>query len=96
MVRVLRGQPGQQVGQDSRAMAACPFYREDVASAERRRRRRDDEPVAAPTLPAPWCAHLYSPVTRYVATMVAGGYRKLQCGGDLDKCQVHPRRRPKL
>lgn len=77
-------------------MAVCPFYREATTSAERRKRRRTVEVPAMPDIKAPWCAHLYSPVTKYVAVVVAGGWQRLQCSGELAKCQVHPRRRPKL
>jgi hypothetical protein len=76
-------------------MAVCPFYRVQQIVIERRRKRRDEDAVKAPR-PAPWCAHLYSPVTKYVATVIVGGSNKLRCGGDLDKCQVPPTRRPKL
>jgi len=45
---------------------------------------------------AAWCAHLYSPVSKYVATTIAGGADKLQCHGDLAKCQVREALRRKF
>jgi hypothetical protein len=77
-------------------MATCPFYRVDAISTERRKSPRDDSLAKAPVLPAPWCAHLHSPVTKYVATVVAGGHRRLKCGGELANCQIQPTRRPRL
>ena len=65
-------------------MPICPFYREQqVVPAERRSSRRDGG-ASEPAIPlAPWCAHLYSPVSRYVATRTLGGLSKLRCGGEL-------------
>ena len=77
-------------------MATCPFYRMDATTAERRKSPRDDSVAKAPVAPAPWCAHLHSPVTKYVAIVVAGGHRRLQCGGELANCQIQPTRRPRL
>ena len=73
---------------------ACSFFREDRLLHE----QRGQEPAVAlfsPVPPAaPWCAHLYSPVTKYVATKIAGGPDRLRCGGDVAKCQVLPPHRP--
>jgi hypothetical protein len=74
---------------------ACPFYRLDKASVERRKQRRAGS-LQPPSLAAPWCAHLFSPVSKYVATRIVGGTEKLRCGGDLAKCQVSPSLRPKI
>jgi hypothetical protein len=76
-------------------MSLCPFYRRDRVFVERRRHRRANESLP-PELAAAWCAHLYSPVSKYVATRIAGGADKLQCTGDLTKCQVREAVRPKL
>jgi hypothetical protein len=76
-------------------VAQCAFYRVDKIFVERRRARREKD-VTAPAIRAPWCAHLYSPVSRFVATRVVGGANKLQCGGDLERCHIPPQRRPKL
>jgi hypothetical protein len=74
----------------------CPFYRTaKVSAVERRRAARDGETVPPP-MEVSWCAHLYSPVTKYTATVIAGGWQKLLCAGDLTKCQVIPSQRPKL
>jgi hypothetical protein len=77
-------------------MPICPFYREDQVVKERRQQRRAEAPGAPPAFAAPWCAHLYSPVTKYVATIVSGGHARLRCAGDLTRCQVRPSRRPKV
>ena len=66
----------------------CPFYRIDKVIVERRRIIRDGVGSQPPALPAPWCAHLYSPVSKYVATHIVGGANQLRCGGDLDKCHI--------
>jgi hypothetical protein len=76
-------------------MAVCPFYRLDRAIVERRRQRRSEHAQPRP-VPAAWCAHLYSPVSKYLATRIAGGADQLRCGGDLTKCQVRPLFRPKI
>jgi hypothetical protein len=78
------------------AMPICPFYREDQVARERRKKRRLEAAGAPPPVAAPWCAHLYSPVTKYIATIVSGGHERLCCSGDLAKCQVRPSRRPKI
>jgi hypothetical protein len=77
-------------------MPLCPFYREDQVAKERRQKRRTEAPGEPPVLAAPWCAHLYSPVTKYVATIVSGGHTRLRCAGELARCQVRPSRRPKV
>ena len=77
------------------SMSLCPFYRCDRTAFERRRLRRA-YPSAPPERNAAWCAHLYSPVSKYVATRIAGGADKLQCNGDLAKCQVREALRPKF
>ena len=77
-------------------MATCPFYRVNATSVERRKSPRDDSVAKLPALSAPWCAHLHSPVTKYVAITVAGGYRRLLCAGELTNCQIQPTRRPRL
>ena len=94
MVRVL--QESRRELRYFAVMATCPFYRVDATSAERRKSPRDDSAAKEPTLSAPWCAHLHSPVTKYVATIVAGGHRRLKCGGELGNCQIQPTRRPRL
>jgi hypothetical protein len=77
-------------------MAACPFYRTDRIFVERRRKQRHADPVAStPEIAAPWCAHLYSPVSKYVATRIVGGANKLRCGGDLGSCEIPLALRPK-
>jgi hypothetical protein len=76
-------------------MAICPFYREEMVARERRRTRREAESDRPPKTSAAWCAHLYSPVSKYVAILVVGGATRLKCGGDLDRCQVRPMHRPK-
>jgi hypothetical protein len=72
----------------------CSFYREDSLLHE----QRGQEPAVTMFSPlpptAPWCAHLYSPVTKYVATKIAGGPDRLCCDGDLAKCQVLLPHRP--
>ena len=74
----------------------CPFYRTaNVPAVERRRMPRDDV-GSPPPLDAAWCAHLFTPVTRFAATAVAGGWRKLLCAGDLGQCEVMPSKRPKI
>jgi hypothetical protein len=77
-------------------MPICPFYREAALSNERRKSLRIDAPGTPPRVVAPWCAHLYSPVTKYVATIVSGGHERLKCTGDLGRCQVRPSRRPRM
>ena len=94
MVRVLQG--SSERFRCLAMMATCPFYRVDAAWVERRKSPRDDSDTKAPAARAPWCAHLHTPVTKYVATVVAGGHRRLRCGGDLAKCQIQPTRRPRL
>lgn len=76
-------------------MAVCPFYRIDRIQVERRKKARDEKASVMTDVPAPWCAHLYSPVGKYVATRIVGGANKLRCGGDLDKCQIPPTHGPK-
>ena len=68
----------------------CPFYRTANVPAVERRRIPRDNPGAPQPLDAPWCAHLYTPVTRFAATAFAGGWRKLLCAGDLGQCEVMP------
>jgi hypothetical protein len=75
-------------------MSLCPFYRRDRAAVERRRQRRAN-PSPPPERAAAWCAHLYSPVSKYVATRIAGGADKLRCDGELARCQVRVAVRPK-
>jgi hypothetical protein len=77
-------------------MAKCPFYRADKIVVERRHRPRDGQPQSTPAVTAPWCAHLYSPVSKFVATRIVGGANKLRCGGELDRCDIPPARRPKV
>jgi hypothetical protein len=76
-------------------MAVCPFYRLDRTVIERRRQRRNAH-AEPPPVSAPWCAHLYSPVSKFVAMRIVGGAYKLRCAGDLAKCQVSPSLRPKI
>lgn len=71
---------------------ACPFYRIDQSLVERRKSRRDGQSLS---IPAPWCAHLHSPVTQYLATQVVGG-NKLPCKGELVRCAIGVELRPKL
>jgi hypothetical protein len=79
-------------------VAICPYYRvERMFFVERRTRRRVGPP--APGIDhrvAPWCAHLYSPVSQYLATRVVGGADKLRCAGELERCHIPLTRRPKL
>jgi len=77
------------------SMSLCPFYRSDRAVFERRKLGRAYA-SPPPQRTAAWCAHLYSPVSKYVATRIAGGADKLQCNGDLAKCQVREALRPKF
>jgi hypothetical protein len=73
----------------------CPFYRfAPVPAVERRRIPRDNAGNPPPPFDVPWCAHLYTPVTQFAATALAGGWRKLCCGGNVDKCEVIPSKRP--
>jgi hypothetical protein len=74
----------------------CPFYRTAVVTVERRRKKRDGGAARLPPMPADWCAHVYSPVTRHVATLIVGGPAKLKCAGQLEACQVLASRRPKM
>jgi hypothetical protein len=74
----------------------APYSRQDLVVMARRQQRRAEAPGAPPAFAAPWCAHLYSPVTKYVATIVSGGHARLRCAGDLTRCQVRPSRRPKV
>lgn len=57
----------------SGVMAECPFYRVEKILVERRRNARDGQQSPAPPVSAPWCAHLYSPASRFLATRVVGG-----------------------
>ena len=75
-------------------MARCPFFRAEIIFVERRRAHRIHM-SQTPAVSAPWCAHLYSPVSRFLATNVVGGANKLRCGGELEKCHIPPQRRPK-
>jgi hypothetical protein len=78
-------------------MAVCPFFRVECIKIERRKKPREGTPAPMTgTVPAPWCAHLYSPVSKYLATRVVGGADKLRCGGDLEKCHIPVKQRPKL
>lgn len=77
------------------ATSMCPFYRNGVAAVERRSSARQ-QAQASPLLDPPWCAHLFSPVTRCVTSVSIGSFRKLSCGGDIGKCQVIASQRPKL
>jgi hypothetical protein len=74
----------------------CPFYRTTKVTAVERRTVTREGDARPPPMDVPWCAHLYSPVSQYAATVIAGGSRKLLCAGALAKCQVIPSRRPKL
>ena len=74
----------------------CPFYRTTRVPAVERRRVPRDNGGAPPPVDAPWCAHLYTPVTRFAATAFAGGWRKLLCAGDLVRCEVNPSNRPRI
>ena len=74
-------------------MPVCPFYRLEQTFVERRKFRRSG---LQETPGAPWCAHLYSTVGKYVATRIVGGAERLRCEGDLNRCQIPPRRRPRL
>jgi hypothetical protein len=76
------------------ATTMCPFYRGAVALERRTRGRQQTQALSL--MDAPWCAHLFSPVTRYVTSVSMGSPRKLSCGGDICKCQVIASRRPKL
>ena len=76
-------------------MSLCPFYRRDRAFVERRKQWRPSQ-TPPPEVLAAWCAHLYSPVSKFVATRITGGAAKLQCEGDLAKCQVREAVRPKI
>ena len=67
----------------------CPFYRTANVPAVERRRIPRDNPGAPQPLDAPWCAHLYTPVTRVAATAFAGGWRKLLCA---KSCRANDRR----
>jgi hypothetical protein len=74
----------------------CPFYRTSPVTVERRRTAREGRAARPPVTGAPWCAHLYSPVTKYIATVIVGGANKLRCAGDLAGCQVRENVRPKI
>ena len=76
-------------------MPVCPFYRLEQTFVERRKSRRSGTGEPAKDR-APWCAHLYSTVGKYVATRIVGGAERLRCEGDLNRCQIPPRRRPRL
>ena len=71
----------------------CPFYRTTRVPAVERRRMPRDGRGSPPPLDAAWCAHLFTPVTRFAATTVAGGWGKLRCNGDLGRCEVLPSKR---
>ena len=71
----------------------CPFYRMTRVPAVERGRMPRDGPGSPRPLDAAWCAHLFTPMTRFAATTVAGGWGKLRCNGDLDRCEVLPSKR---
>jgi hypothetical protein len=73
----------------------CPFYRTSPVTVERRRKARESGAAQPPVTAAPWCAHLYSPVTKYIATVIVGGADKLRCSGNLARCQIQASVRPK-
>jgi hypothetical protein len=77
------------------ATSLCPFYRIALVSVERRASARQ-QTQQLPSLRAPWCAHLFSPVIRYTSTINVGSLRKLSCDGDMRRCQVIASQRPKL
>ena len=77
-------------------MAVCPFYRVEAVVVERRKQLRAGASLCGAARPAPWCAHLYSPVSRFAATRVVGGPDKLRCGGLIECCHVASKWRPKL
>jgi hypothetical protein len=77
-------------------MAVCPFYRLEAASIEGRKQLRAGGPETDTKRPAPWCAHLYSPVSRFTAMRVVGEPDRLRCGGQIECCQIASKRRPTL
>ena len=77
------------------ATSMCPFYRNAVTSVQAASSARQ-QTQALPLVDAPWCAHLFSPVTRHVTSVSISSPRKLSCGGDICKCQVIASQRPKL
>jgi hypothetical protein len=72
-------------------MAKCPFYQvhmhrpSGVAGSQLKPDRLD---------PFPWCSHAHSTVPLRVATEARTGEHKLNCGGDLARCQVAAQWRP--
>jgi hypothetical protein len=80
---------------DFREPVMCPFYRTSPVTVERRRKARESGPAQPPVAAAPWCAHLYSPVTKYIATVIVGGADRLRCAGNLARCQVQASVRPR-
>jgi hypothetical protein len=65
----------------------CPFYQIEM-------HRNSAGPADALLTPCPWCSHLSSPVSMLLATEAVGEVAKLNCGGNLARCELPSELRP--
>lgn len=69
-----------------KSMSACQLYQVRRHTL-RSREIRADRPAAVSVVKIPFCTHTHSPMSRE-EIMTIGAATRLQCGGDLDRCQV--------
>lgn len=67
-------------------MSACPLYQVHRHTM-RSREIRADRQANVSVVKIPFCTHAHSPMSRE-EIMTIGSATRLQCGGDLDRCQV--------
>ena len=65
-------------------MADCPHYEIHIAKLQSQTIGSNDVHVVR----VPYCTHQRSPAPKRIVTNAIGGANILQCGGDLQRCQV--------
>jgi hypothetical protein len=69
-------------------MEECLYYHVHTRQLENDEVHSHQQSIEGVTQRIPWCSHKFSPAKKTHVTSVYGGAGLLQCGGNLEKCQV--------
>jgi hypothetical protein len=67
-------------------MSICQFYKRGIQH-HKSTEINSSRQASYNTTQAPWCSHIYSPVTQ-AQTATFGGGNLLKCAGDIDNCAL--------
>ncbi|WP_432744407.1 hypothetical protein ABXJ76_04240 [Methylobacter sp. G7] len=70
-------------------MSKCPFFNKDSKGMPSNEINSNQQQSDYQILTTYWCTHEDSPIS---SAWVVGGATILRCGGDIEKCQIPPKK----